>query len=251
MTSLSPLDASDQDVMTLVTTGRGVCGWASGLIGAAVAMSAAVSAAEEPRFTMTEGRVTLIARDTPLGDVLAAWERAGSTRFIDAGALDEVSVSLHLVDVPEADALRLLLRPAAGYLAVPRTPRVPGASLYERVKVLAVRSQFPIPRSVAPTRAARPEAAPGAVGDGAPPPELTEEAQIERLQRLLHPRGSGDEPADAATETRPGAQVPLTTPRPGMIVDPEQPQAADEPRRRYRGSAREYDPFTVFPVPRR
>ena len=73
-----------------------------------------------------EGRVTLVTSGAPLGDVLAAWERAGSTRFVDAGELDQVPVSLHLVDVPEAEALRLLLRPAAGYLAVPRArpPRV-------------------------------------------------------------------------------------------------------------------------------
>ncbi len=91
----------------------------------------------------------------------------------------------------------------------------------------------------------RPEDDPG---DRAPPAELSEEAQIERLQRLLHPRGSGDGSGDTAAETRPGAQVPLTTPRPGMIVDPEQPQAAEEPGRRYRGSPRAYDPFTVFPA---
>jgi hypothetical protein len=96
-------------------------------------------------------------------------------------------------------------------------------------------------------------AAPGAgrpaddLGDGAPPAELSEAAQIERLQRLLHPRGSGDEPATAAPETQPRARVPLTTPRPGMIVDPEQPEEAEEPGRRYRGSPRAYDPFTVLP----
>lgn len=247
--------------MRSVARRRGAIAWAGAVVGAAIAMSPAGSGADELRLAIAEGRVTLIARAAPLGDVLAAWERAGGTRFVDAGGLDTVPVSLHLVDVPEAEALRLLLRPAAGYLAVPRTPRtprVPGASSYDRVKVLAVRSRSPLPRPAAASRAARPEAVPGAPGagpprhdrgDGAPPPELTEEAQIERLQRLLHPRGSGDGSAATATETRPGAQVPLTTPRPGMIVDPGQPQTAEEPRRRYRGSAREYDPFTVFPAP--
>ena len=244
-----------------VARGWGVCAWAGGLIGAAIAMSPVVCAAEELQFAIAGGRVTLIARDAPLGDVLAAWERAGGTRFVDAGGLDAAPVSLHLVDVPEGEALRLLLRPAAGYLAVARSPRVAGASVYDRVKILAVRSASPPPRSVAPTGAARAAAtttspaarASGArrpaddLGTGVPPPALTEEAQIERLQRLLHPRGRGDESADSAPETPLGAQVPLTTPRPGMIVDPGRAEAAEAPRRRYRGSPRDYDPFTVFP----
>lgn len=238
-------------MMVLVTGDRGVCARACVLIGAAIAMSPIVSAADELQLEIGEGRVTLIVRDAPLGDVLAAWQRAGSTHFVDAGKLDEVPVSLHLVDVPEAEALRLLLQPAAGYLAVPRTPPTRGASRYDRVKILAARSRSPMPRSVAPVRASASAAGAGRrehpPGNGAPPPELSEEEQIERLQRLLHPRGSGDESADTATQARPGAPVPLITPRPGMIVDPEQPRPAEEPRRRYRGSAREYDPFTVFP----
>ncbi len=221
-------------------------------------MSPALSAAEELQLTIADGRVTLVTRDAPLGDVLAAWERAGSTRFVDAGELDQVPVSLHLVDVPEAEALRLLLRPAAGYLAVPRARPAPGASTYDRVKILAVRSPTPAARSAAPASAAAAVPAPGPRGSGAippegdvagaaPPPELTEAAQIERLQRLLHPRGSADGSADAAPDTQPRAPVPLTTPRPGMIVDPEQPQESEEPRRRYRRSPRAYDPFTTFP----
>lgn len=234
----------------------GARAWAGGVLAAAIACCPAAYAQDGGiRFSIGEGRVTLVARDALLGDVLAEWRRAGDTRFVDAGELDEAPVSLHLVDVPEAEALRLLLRPAAGYLAVPRAATTPGASAYDRVKILAVRSRSPMRASVAAPRAGA-AAGGGASGAGRPaddggdraqPPELTEEAQIDRLQRLLHPRGSGDGSADTATETRPGARVPLTTPRPGMIVDPERPPTADEPRRRYRGSAREYDPFTVFP----
>ena len=246
-------------MMLPVTTGRGVLAWVGGVIGVAIALGSVVYAGGGGiRFTIGEGRVTLITSDAPLGDILAEWERAGSTRFVDAGELDEVPVSLHLVDVPEAEALRLLLRPAAGYLAVPRAPLTPGAAVYDRIKILAVRSRSPMPRSVATTRAAATAAA-GASGAGrpedelgseAPPAEPSEAAQIERLQRLVHhPRGSGDESAAAATETQPRARAPHTTPRPGMIIDPGQPEEAEEPRRRYRGSPRAYDPFTVVPAP--
>ena len=248
-------------MMLPVTIGRSVLAWVGGVIGAAIALGAVASAGGgEIRFTIGEGRVTLIASDALLGDVLAEWERAGSARFVDAGELDQVPVSLHLVDVPEAEALHILLRPAAGYLAVPRAPLTPGASVYDRIKILAVGSSSSMPRSVATTRAARPVAtavapATGRPEDGlgreAPPAELSEAVQIERLQRLLHPRGTGDESAAAATETQPRALAPQTTPRPGMIADPGQLEEAEEPGRRYRGSPRAYDPFTVVPAPPR
>ncbi len=205
------------------------CAWAGGVIAVAIWMSPLVHAGGgEIRFTIGEGRVTLIARNAPLGEVIAAWEHAGSTRFVDAGGLEAVPVSLHLVDVPEAMALRLLLRPAAGYVAMARAPSAPGASLYDRVEVLAVRATPSRPRSVAAPRAlAAP--APGAAGGGAedgrgngPPAELSEAAQIERLQRLLGPRESGGESAAAATEAAPRARAPRATPRPGMLVDSEQ-----------------------------
>ena len=204
--------------------------WAGGVIAVAIWTSPLVHAGGgEIRFTIGEGRVTLVARNAPLGEVIAAWERAGSTRFVDAGGLDAVPVSLHLVDVPEAMALRLLLRPAAGYVAMARAPSAPGASLYDRVEVLAVRATPSRPRSAAALRALPPPAA-GAAGGGAedgrgngpPPAELSEAAQIERLQRLLRPRESGGESAAAATEAVPRARAPRATPRPGMLVDSEQ-----------------------------
>ncbi len=207
------------------------CAWAGGVIAAAIWMSPLVHAAGgEIQFAIGEGRVTLIARNAPLGAVLAAWERAGSTRFVDAGGLDAATVSLHLVDVPEAMALRLLLRPAAGYIAMARAPSAPGASRYDRVEILAVRSAPPRPRFAAATRASAAPAPGGAGagpaengrGNGPPPAELSEAAQIERLQRLLLRRESGDESAAAATETAPRARAPQATPRPGMLVDSEQ-----------------------------
>lgn len=214
----------------MAVAGR-ACAWAGGVIAVAIGMSPVVYAGGgEIQFTIGEGRVTLIARNAPLGEVLAEWERAGSTRFVDAGGLDAVPVSLHLVDVPEAMALRLLLRPAAGYIAMARAPSAPGASQYDRVEVLAARPTPSRPRFAAATRAlAAP--APGAAGagraedgrgNGPPPAELSEAAQIERLQRLLRPRESGDESAAAATETEPRARAPHATPRPGMRVDSEQ-----------------------------
>lgn len=215
--------------MIALVAGR-ACAWTGGVIAAAIWMSPLVhTGGGGIRFTIGEGRVTLVARNAPLGEVLAEWERVGRTRFVGAGGLDAVPVSLHLVDVPEAMALRLLLRPAAGYVAVARAPSAPGASQYDRVAVLAARATPSRPRSAAAARALAGPAAGAAGGraeagrgNGPPPGELSEAAQIERLQRLLRPREGGDESAAAATETAPRARAPHATPRPGMLVDTEQ-----------------------------
>ena len=95
--------------------------------------------AEELALAIAEGRVTLAAAEAPLGDVLAEWSRAGNTRFEGVGELGSARVTLHLEGVPEREALRLLLRPAAGFLAAPRRSQGSGASIYDRVWIRAGR----------------------------------------------------------------------------------------------------------------
>ena len=122
---------------------RGRRGCIAGIAGAAIAVTAAGAArdagADELELAVGHGRVTLAAADVPLGDVLAEWARVGGTRFEGVGELGAAPVSLHLEGVAEREALRLLLRPAAGFLAAPRAPDVSGASIYDRVKILAGR----------------------------------------------------------------------------------------------------------------
>ncbi len=185
----------------------------------AAAGAAPVVSADELEFAIGGGRVTVIAAGVPLGDILAAWERAGSTRFVGAEAVGAVPVSLHLVDVAEREALRLLLRPAAGYLAARRAAHDSGASIYDRVKIRASR------------RAPQPASADGSPGRPAPrpdpvreaPPAPSEAEQIERLQRLLRPRAPDAAPARVVDAPRPGAVYAPTTPRPGMIVEEDRP----------------------------
>ena len=120
--------------------------WVAGVAAVAVAASGAVrtAGADELAFTIVGGRVTLIAADVPLRDVLDEWARAGSTRFVGVDAVGASPVSLHLEGVAEREALRLLLRPAAGYLAAPRAPGVSGASIYDRVRIRSAR-RAPLP----------------------------------------------------------------------------------------------------------
>ena len=87
-------------------------------------------------LSLDRGRVTLTATEVPLGEILAEWSRIGGTRFVDADQLTAPPMTLQLVDVPEADALRILLRAASGYVAAPRATEGPGTSRFDRVVIL-------------------------------------------------------------------------------------------------------------------
>ena len=188
----------------------------------AVAASLSVSGAaraDELVFAIVDGRVSLTAADTPLADVLAAWSRAGDTRFEGVGELGSVAVTLRLEGVAEREALRLLLRPVAGFLAAPRGPRSSGASIYDRVKIRVARRSPPPPPAGA--SAARRRPLPGPVREA---PGMSAAEQRERLQRLMRPPPAVEAVAQA------GAPPPLggpayapTTPRPGMVAEPEPP----------------------------
>src|SRR5918999_2939413 len=104
------------------------------LLFAAVAAGVATTAAAgELTLTMANGRVTVIAKDVPLRQILAEWARVGNTRMVNAEKLMGGPLTLQLVDVPEKEALDILLRSAAGYMTAPRAQGVTGGSLYDRV----------------------------------------------------------------------------------------------------------------------
>jgi hypothetical protein len=88
-------------------------------------------------LTMHNGRVTIIARDVPLRDILQEWSRVGQTRIVNADKLDGPPLTLQLVNQSERDALDILLRSAAGYIAASRPADRPGPSSFDRITILA------------------------------------------------------------------------------------------------------------------
>ena len=88
------------------------------VVGVLVAGWASFAGAEALGIAIGGGRVTLIADDATPGDALATWARAGGTRYEGADPIQAAPVSLYLAGLDEAQALRLLLRPAAGYVAL-------------------------------------------------------------------------------------------------------------------------------------
>jgi hypothetical protein len=98
------------------------------------------ASAAELRLEIADGYVTLIATDTPLAQILAEWARVGGTRIVNGERVTGGPVTIQLDRVPEQQALEVLLRSVAGYLAAPRRVGTTGASRYESVLILATSS---------------------------------------------------------------------------------------------------------------
>src|SRR5713101_1917413 len=105
---------------------------------AALVISVAPALAEPPRvqIAMHDGLVTVIARDALLGEILDAWCRVGQTKIINAEKVVGPPLTIQFADVPEEQALDLLLRSVGGYLAVSRSVVRAGGSRFDQIIIL-------------------------------------------------------------------------------------------------------------------
>lgn len=83
-----------------------------------------------------DGLVSVMARNATLCEILDAWARAGDTAIVNAECATTTPLTLDLVDVPEEEALALLLRSMSGYVAVPRSNARTGVSHFARIVIL-------------------------------------------------------------------------------------------------------------------
>ena len=72
-----------------------------------------IVAADDLELSLQNGRVTIRAQQVSIKAILSDWGRVGNTAIIDADGLADQIVTLKLVAVTEARALRTLLRDAA------------------------------------------------------------------------------------------------------------------------------------------
>lgn len=170
------------------------------VLAAATAGIASSAAAGELTVQIANGRATVIARDVPLRDILAEWSRVGSTKMVNSEKLIGGPISLELVDLPEGEVLDILLRSAAGYMAGPRQAGATGASMYDRIMILAT---------------SRPPAT-----NFAPAQGLGSRPGVQRLPPQPQPEEMPQEPEDD-DDGEPQDQGPV--PPPGMIQNPGTP----------------------------
>jgi hypothetical protein len=101
------------------------------------------------------GRVTLTAQDASARVILSEWARLGDATIINGEDVVGPAMTIELVDMPEQQALDIILRGSAGYVLAPRRAGVDGASAFDRVVILAT-STAPRNPPPAPVSAAAP-----------------------------------------------------------------------------------------------
>jgi hypothetical protein len=106
------------------------------------------SEAAQLEVRIGQGRVSIVAEDATVGEILEAWARIGETRIVNGDRVPGGRVTLHLDNLSEQEALDILLQKAAGFIAVPRLAPVATRSRYDRILILPTSATPPQPRRV-------------------------------------------------------------------------------------------------------
>lgn len=106
-----------------------------------------LAAAGTVTLTIRDGRVTLVARDATVRQILAEWARVGKTRIVNLERVPGGPVSIDLADVPESQALRIVLRSIGGFMAAPRAVPDVTLSRFDRIVVMPVVATAAAPAS--------------------------------------------------------------------------------------------------------
>ena len=134
------------------------------LAGLAAVLIATAASAGEVKITIRDGRVTLMATDATIREILTEWSRVGGTAIVNADRLPGAPITIQFQDVPETQALESLLRSSNGYILASREVPAAGVSSVERIFV------YPIPPVATPSASSTvpvPRPA-GAMGQGPP-----------------------------------------------------------------------------------
>jgi hypothetical protein len=190
-----------------------------------VLLGASSASAQVLSLEFHDGRIRLTAENVPVSRILDEWARRGGTKIVNGERVPGAPVTLQLTDVPERQALEIVLRSAAGYMVLARDTITPGASAFDKILVLPTTSR-------APAAAAPPPPQP------APPPP--------QFQNRPDPDVDLDEPAENPQGPPPGAfprgRVPANAP-----PNAPPPTADEEPAQNDTPAPAPGNPFGVVP----
>jgi len=100
---------------------------------------------------MQGGRVSILAKDATMRQILTEWARVGQTKIVNIERVPGGPVTLELHNVPEAQALEVLLRTLSGYIAAPRSGEAANLSQFDRIIIMpTVAAARPAPSSAPP-----------------------------------------------------------------------------------------------------
>jgi hypothetical protein len=177
-----------------------------------VVIPSAPAAAQDLQLSMRDGRVTLIANNVPVSQILAEWARIGQTTVLNGEKLTGPPLTLHFENHPESEVLEVLLRSAAGYVVAPREATLANAAVFDRVLILPT-SRAPAVSAAPPPQFARPPT---------PPVPIQPDMDDERPNDPVMPPGAPPQmpPGAMPPGMPPDPNVPMTQPVPGMPPAP-------------------------------
>jgi hypothetical protein len=94
------------------------------------------TAVADVHVTMQNGRVSVVAKDATIRQILTEWARVGQTKIINVERIPGGPITLELNNVPESTALEVLLRAMSGYIAAPRAVEAANLSRFDRIIVM-------------------------------------------------------------------------------------------------------------------
>ena len=172
-------------------------------------LNARPASAQDFGLYFRDGLVTLVARDVTVPTILTSWARIGNVTVVNGDKIDSAPVTLQLVNVPEREALAVLLRNAGGYiLAARQEGDQRGVSVFDRILVVAPSAV----RNSSPQLAAQ----------LAPPPSSVESAETRPgiANQSAEPIGVFVAPPNAAA----AGAAPFAFSGPGPFAPPGNPK---------------------------
>ena len=104
-------------------------------------------------LSIKDGLVSMDAQDVTVRQILTEWARVGQTRIINAERIIGGPITLKLENVPEKQALDIILRAIPGYMAMPRATALADASVYDRILIMATTTAVAAARPQPPSPA--------------------------------------------------------------------------------------------------
>lgn len=213
----------------------------------AVALAVPSTARADVQLNMSDGRVSLKATNATVREILAEWARVGRAHIVNGERVVGPPVTIELVNVTESQALDVLLRTVAGYMAAPRATPVPNGSLFDCILILPTSTPPRVTATPAPAVVQQPQFTPplpdddddprgvpapgprGPVFNTFPPPGANPITPQQPFPAGAPPNfpftpNRGSNAPATAPAPKPGPQAPVGVPVPGMVVPQPPPQ---------------------------
>ena len=177
------------------------------------------ASAQALKLEFKDGKVSIDAAAVPVRTILGEWARLGGTKVVGAERIAGTPLTIQLENVPEAQALEIVLRNVAGYMAAPRQAASVGASAYDRILVMPTSSAPPASASAGNRQTGQPagpaaNARPGRIG------------AVQNAEPEI-PAPGAEDVADSGVNEPPVFQFPQQNPfaaaQPGQVVQPGTP----------------------------